>query len=216
MSNPTMPKFNFDGCSIKDDGELEAELAKSSRQDKYFRPGKHDVVIKAVEFTGLAKNDDSWGQLSVTYEGTGEKTMMDFILFPFKDVKYGPKATLYPFKKLQSFCSALGVELKASNIKDVMTKTFGKPEKLVGSGLSIDVGYQKAYAKWTSKDASGANLYNLILADGSVAQENGVAKTFPGYEAVEAYATEKKIGYDKFCQVTSYYPGQVKTEKPAW
>lgn len=206
-----MPKFDFSSCSIKTDAELEEQLKKAGSQDRHFRPGKHDVVIDKVEFKGLAEKDPNWGKLEVTLRGTGEKTTRDTVMIPFKDVTYGAKKVLYPFKKLSQFCSSLGVELKVENLKSVMQSTFAKPEKLVGKPLSVVVAYTKAHAEWAGKDGEGNSQYKLVLGDGNTyCGADGKPLLFPDYAAVAAFAKEQKIDYNGFCNVTEYCPSTAK------
>lgn len=211
MSPNDMPRFDFSGCSIKTDEELEKTLAEDKKKGR-FNQGKHGVVIKAVKWDGLCKKDDTWGQIVFTYEGTGEKEISDLIQIPFKDITYGSSKTTFPFRKLTEFCAGLGVQLKATNLQTVMQSTFSKPEKLVGTALDIDVGYRKAYARFVRKNGDIV-LYSLILSDGAAYQENGIIKLFEGYKAVEEFANNSKIEFDKNINVTRYYPGQAKKDE---
>lgn len=207
-----MPKFDFSGCSIKNDEDLDQALAGDAKKEsKVFKPGKHDVVIKAVVFEGMAKKDKTWGQLKVTLEGTNEKKTNVWVMFPTQDVKYGDKGTMFPFKKLQEFSKALGVELKASNLKPSLQSLFQKPEKLVGKSLSVKMAYEKAYPKFASKGDDGVNL-NIILGDGSTLLEGGVPLVIKGttseeaYQAAEKFALDNAIDYSGFPQVVEYFP----------
>lgn len=216
----TMPKFNFSGCSIKDDAQLADELAKAGTdQSKIFKPGKHDVVIKEAVFDGMLPKDPTWGKMKVTFQGTNDKTINAWVCFPTSDIYYGEKKTLFMFNKFKSFCASLGEDVKASNIESVLKKTIGKPEKLAGKPLAIKVGYEKARASYAGKSADGSVLLNLELADGSKYQENGQVKVFTdadskaAYKAVETFANEKKIAFDAFAQVLDYFPSDVEAKK---
>lgn len=212
----TMPKFSFGGCSIKNDEQMNEELAKVGQNDKFFKPGKHDVVIKEVNFEGLAKNDNTWGNLKITLQGTNEKTTNVWVMFPTQDVVYGKNKTMFPFKKLQEFSKALGEDLKVSTLEPVLKKLFAKPEKLVGKPLAIRMAYERANAKFVEKLEDGTVRLNLVLADGSLQKENGQVKVFEGadskaaYNAVAEYATKNSIAYDAFPQVVEYFPATEK------
>lgn len=218
-----IPRFSFGGCSIKDDEQMNEELAKVGQNDRFFKPGKHDVVIKEVAFEGMAKNDKSWGNLKLTLQGTGEKQTNVWVLFPTTDVVYGPKKTMFPFKKLQEFAGALGEDLKVSTLEPVLKKLFAKPEKLAGKSLAVRIAYERARAKFIGKGADGIVRLGLELADGTTHQENGAAKIFEGadsktaYEAVAKFATEKGIAYDAFPQVVEYFAAEQKaTDTVPW
>ncbi len=220
----TLPKFNFSGCSIKDDVKLQEELEKSGGQDKFFKEGLHDVEIKTAVFEGMQPKDPTWGKLKVTFLGTNEKEINAWISFPTSDIYYGEKKNnLFMFRKVQAFCAALGEDLKATTLESVLKKVFAKPEKLAGKPLTIRVGYEKAYAKYAGKNPDGTPILNLRLADGTLHQDAGAVKTFTGadsraaYDSVQRYANEHNIGYDAFAQVVEYLPGkEAPTDETPW
>lgn len=200
-----MPKFDFSGCEFQDDSELQTAMDAANKGSKFFQPGRYEVVIDEVKYEGAAK-DPNWGKLTVVYKGTGEKEQKDFLSIPFKTFKYkGDRGeTLYPFKKIAQFSAALGVEVKQSNVAESMKSLFGRPEKLKGRPLVIEIGYQRAYAKYAGKDGDAA-VYNLITREGTaLADATGKVLTFGDREAVEAHATQEKIPFDKFSNVLSY------------
>lgn len=216
-----MPRFDFSGATIKTDEELvAAEAGDKKKGDKYFRPGQYDVVIEDVVFQGMAAKDPNWGKLAITYKA-GEKTIMDFVLIPFKDVTYGENKTLFPFKKVQNLASALGTPVTIATLGDSMKTLFGRPEKLKGRPVKIEVGYQKGYVKYNGKNAEGATTYILCDKEHNPVRDNSLnVVTFPDFDAALGYATENKIPVDRYVNVLSYTASAVAattaTAKSDW
>jgi hypothetical protein len=216
-----MPRFEFGDCDIKDDETLNAELAKTQDFDsKFFKPGKHDVVIKELKFIGLAKQDKNWGQLEVVYEGAKERTIKEYVMIPFKDVRYGANKTMYPFSRFKDFCKGLGVELSIANLGETLKTTFAKPEKLVGTPLSIDIGYKNGYVKYDGKTEANTNKYVIVLRDGNqlVSSENAPL-IFPDRAAALSYANDNKLAVDEYTNVLTHQPsanGALKKADANW
>lgn len=204
MTAVEMPRFDFSGSAIKDDEELQSQVDKSTKGSKFFAPGRYDVTIESVTYKGLAK-DPNWGALEVVYKGTGDKTIKDQVQIPFKDFKFNGERgeTMFPFKKVQAFAGALGVEIKRTNAEEALKTLFARPEKLAGRPLKIEVGYRKAYAKYVGKEGD-QKVYNLAHRDGTLESDANGAVKFYDYESVEAYANQKNIGFDKFVNVLAY------------
>jgi hypothetical protein len=214
MSNVEMPRFNFSKSSIKTDEELQAAAEASNKGSKFFQPGKYEVVIDAVEYKGPAKGDPTWGNLEVTYKGAGEKTIRDYILVPFQDVKYGDKGTLFPFRKVQNFGESLGTTVTMANLEAAMKALFANPEKLKGRPVSIEVGYRKGHVKYLGKHDDGTKRYGIVDRDGnSVRDADMKSVEFPDFEAALGYAEDQKIPVDKFVNVLSYEKSSVAAPK---
>lgn len=205
MSNLEMPRFDFSGASIKSEEDLAAAEAATNKGDKYFKPGKYDVVINRVEFRGAAKSDPNWGNLEVEYRGTGEKLIRDYILVPFKDVTYGEKKSLFPFQKVKQFCAALGHTVRVETLGDTLKSVFGNTTKLTGKSVSIEVGYRKGHIKWVGKTAEGNTILHIIDRDGNAVRDADLnALEFADREAAEQFANDNKIAIDKYVNVLSY------------
>ncbi len=204
MSNSNlMPKFDFSKSTVKTTEELEA-LAPKRGESKFFRPGRHEVVIAGVEYTGTAK-DPNWGKLTITYGGTGEKTIKDFVLIPFSDIKYGEKQTVYPFKKLQNLVAGLGLVLTPENMGDVMTTLFKDTTVLTGLHLIIEVGYQNGHLKF-SRNGADESVVNIVEKNGDLLTD-GVSKEaliFSDADSALAYAEQKGLKVDRFVNVIGY------------
>ncbi len=213
MSNPVqIPKFQFNNNSVKTDKELEEKLAKTGG-NKYLNPGKHEVVIKSVEYVGAAK-DSRWGKFKVLYEGTDAKTTNEILLVPFSEIQYkgeSGKETLFPYTRVQKFMKALGVDLKVQNLQDILTEYFSKPEKsLVGQVMAITVGYEGNYVEWRGKDTTGNSQYALVGKDG--ASFGGV---FSSRDAALAHAEQNQISVEEYTRILSYAPSATPAKKVA-
>lgn len=225
----TMPKFKSkDTMSDEEMAKLLADGA--NKQSKFFDTGKHDVVIKSVEYRGQAKKDPTWSELLVVFEGTGGKTINAFVAIPTETIFYGENRTEFMFVKAKKFCAALGEDLKKSTWTPVLTKLFAKPEKLAGQGLSISVGYPRAYPEWVGKTPDGNGVrFKLNLGKDRKGNplgyelENGQPKIFEAptskeaSQAIQAYCGENNIGFDAFTQVLDYYPKTANAaDEVAW
>lgn len=202
-----LPKFNFSDCSIQSDEQLDAELAKSAGNSKFFQPGRHEVKVKSVEFRKINERDPNWADLEVVLEGTGEKTIKDFISVPLKDVKFrnNGKESLWPFKKVKQFCEAHGVELSISALTDGLNAVFRNPA-LVGAAVVAEIGYRKGYVKYMGKRDNGEKIYQLIDKDGNAVRSGAdqPAVEFADFDAALNYAEDQKIPVDKYVSVLKY------------
>lgn len=195
-----MPSFDTLQSAYEDDAALDKELSKSG--SRYFDPGKYEVEIANVEYTGPAK-DPKWGKLQVTFKGPGEKEIRDTLLIPHVNEKYGDSGTLRPFKKLRDFGQSLGVNVTPSELKTAMKTLFSRPQKLVGSVISIDVGYQGAHLQYVRD----SRQYQIVLGDGNVARDTKTmeALTFPDRQSAGVHASEQlKIELEKGVRVLNY------------
>lgn len=221
MSNE-MPKFDFSGSSIASDAELDEALKSEANTDRRFEPGQYEVEIENVTYHAKGKQDDTWTTLAVELRGTGDRKIKTFVLVPSRDLRYGPKKTLFPFKNLQSFCSALGVELKRENIEQVLKGVFSKFDTLKGARVKVELGFRKGYVKYVGKNAEGANQYHLHTADGNVVcSSENTPIVFPDFAAAAEHAKQEKIEIEDL-SVTRWAPSasgsglKVKEAKGGW
>jgi len=212
-----MPKFDFSNATIRTEEEFAAAEATSGQGDKYLnKPGKYEVVIDSVEYKGLSEKDTNWGKLEVVYKGSGDRTIKDFIQIPFKDTVYGEKKSTYPLKKLRSFCGALGHTINVTTIGDTMKSVFGRPEKLKGQSLSIEIGYNRGHIKYMGKTTEGAKRYQIYDRDNNPVRTADLAVVeFPDFDAALAYAGANNVQVDKFPQILVYAKGAAATAAPA-
>ncbi len=202
-----MPTFDFSACDITTDAQLDEELAKAKTFAKYFEPGKYDVTIEDVRYLGQTANDPNWGKLGVTLKGAQDRTIDGLVLLPFRDVRYGAKKTMYPFKSFQSFCTAVGVHVTRENLEQTLKSTFSRPEKLKGATVTIEVGYESGYVKYGGKNDAGVAKYSLYTQDGNiVCGGDKQPLAFPDRAAAIAYAGENQITIDEYVRVLKYAP----------
>lgn len=205
-----MPKFNFANSSIKTDDEFNKQEGEQSG-GKYLRPGRHEVAITKVEYTGPAK-DPNWGKFTLTLTGTGDKTTRYFLMVPFRDVMYvgkSGKPTGLMFKKFKDFMSALGVTISVDSLGTVLPTYFAQGgEPLVGGKLAIELGYDGNYIKYAGKNEDGSKRYEIALKDGSVLLNKDTLQpvTFPDPASAEAYATSSQIIIQKFPEILEVAP----------
>ncbi len=205
MSNE-MPKFDFSGASIGSDAELDEALKSEANTDRRFEPGKYEVEIENVTYHAKGKNDDTWTTLAVELRGTGDRKIRTFVLVPSRDLRYGPKKTLFPFKNLQSFCSALGAELKRENAEQVLKQLFSKFDTLKGARVSIELGFKKGFVKYIGKNSEGANQYHLHTQDGNVVcASNDQPIVFADFAAAAEHAKQNSIEIEDL-SVTRWAP----------
>lgn len=214
MSN-AMPKFSFNQSTVKTDAELDQLLAAEGGgrqyEDKYFKPGTHQVTIKSAIYQGTA-NDDRWGKFLLTLEGTNGKSMTDQVLVPlqgpvFTSVKSG-KNTGYPYKKFKNFMGALGITITVPTLESVVVESFTAPDKvLVGRSISANMGYDGNSIGYAGKDEAGIKLYNITMRDGStLANAAGKTITFPERAAAVEYAEQQNIQLS-YVNVLNYNEG---------
>lgn len=212
-----MPSFDFSSLSFESDEEMDAADAAAKGggfKDKYFsKPGQYDTVIAKVDYLGKAKNDDTWVNLVVHFEGTDGKTINSLVQVPTQDVVYGPKKTTFVFKKLKDFCRGIGHDLTVKNVKDTVKKNFARPEKLVGKAVSIIVGYpeKRGYVTYAGKNQLGGAVYNLMDQQHQPLRSADGILEFSDKASAELYATEQMIPVEKYTQVLSYASAVGKT-----
>lgn len=213
-----MPRFDFSNVSFKTQEELEAHDKANGGGtrfvEKYFKPGQYDVTITSIDCLGKAQKDDSWVNLVVHYQGTGEKTINGLIQIPTRDVKYGPRGTTYPYRVLQEFCKALGHNLTVETLGQTVKSLFSRPEKLAGTSLRIAVGYAKGYAKYAGKRDDGTAYFVLMDRNHeSVKDDSGLDLQFGDKTSAELYAQANKIPFDKYTQVLGFAASPRATNK---
>jgi len=208
-----MPSFDFSGETITD-AELEAELAKAAG-GKYLRPGLHETKIQAIAFDKKNAIDERWTDLKITLAGQEGKTVSTWLSIPTRGVKFKKRdgtETLREFKRCAQFVSALGMDLKAGNLGQVIPQVFSDLKKLVDVPLKTRVGYPGAYAKFVKKEGD-ASTYNVVLRDGNLlAGADGKPIVFPDFAACEAHCKNNKIFYSKFCDALEFEPSSTPAQ----
>jgi hypothetical protein len=198
-----MPKFEFAGSSIKNDEDFVA-AGGGEKKPRFLNPGRYDVKVAAMEYTGLAR-DPNWGSMMAVYETADGRTIRDYFMIPFTDHLYGEKRTAFPFKRLQTIATAFGHTLTVANTADVMKTLFGKPEKLVGTPVVIDVGYEGGFIHYAGKNKDGGKKYQIYTPDHNPVRDAATMTPveFPDVGAAEAYAAANNLPVEKFPRILS-------------
>lgn len=216
-----IPKFSLSKAKIKTEEELQARIVEQGGgEQKYLRPGKHDVTISSVTYEGKAK-DDNWGKFLLTFAGLANKTTTTMLLVPLSDVEYRTadgKVTTFLYTKFRNFMTALGINVTVDTLEDVLNGNFAKPEKtLVGRTVTIDLGYDGNHVKYIGKSEIGEKTYNITMRDGStLSSGTGQTLTFSDYDSAMAHAETSQISIQKFPSVLSFTPSaNLKSVKTA-
>lgn len=198
-----VPKFNFNSATIKSEAELQEALKSDSKADKYFKPGRHEVVITGLEYKGVA-TDANWGKFVVKVKGIGDKETTGMVFVPFKDVNYvaaSGKSTLMFYKRFASFATAVGLDASMNVLPTTLTDNFAKPEKspLLGTNVVMELGYDGNHVRYDGKDAAGIKKYVIEMKDKST-----IAETFPSFDAAAAYAEQNGVKLQDYPQILSW------------
>jgi len=181
------PKFNLNASNLPSQEALDAELNKP--QGKGFAPGNYDLqIIKAVfhpnKTTGsiFCAGDESWFNVELTLEGTDERTTRYWIQVPTATVHFGPKKTLFVYKKFVEFMAAIGQALTTDNLGKLVPKFFSEPtETLVGLKLNADIGYEGPHVQ---KSEDGCT----IVKNGKPVEDESGVMVFPDLASAKACA----------------------------
>lgn len=206
-----IPKFSFNNATVKTEEDLKALTPNS---DKYFRAGLHAVTITKAEYKGKA-SDPNWGKVWLTYTGTNDRTMLDCVLIPEKDVVYlgkNGKKTGFVFTKFRKFMSGLGIDVSLETLGDTMTTYFGNVGKgLVGKTLTIEIGYQGNHVAYLGKNADDTKRYAIKMKDGTLlATPDGAVVEFPDVDSAKAHAEQLQIAIEEYMNVLDYQPAATK------
>lgn len=198
-----VPKFNFNSATIKTEAELQEALKGDSKFDKYFKPGRHEVVITGLEYKGQA-TDANWGKFVVKVRGTGDKETTGMVFVPFKDVNYvaaSGKPTLMFYKRFSAFAAAVGLDASMDKLAVTLNDNFAKPEKspLVGLNVVMELGYDGNHVRYDGKDAAGIKKYVIEMKDKST-----IAETFPSFDAAAGYAEQNGVKLQDYPQILGW------------
>lgn len=214
MSN-TIPRFDLSGMSLKTDEELNTALKDSSgSQDRFFKPGKHELTVVSSEYLGVA-SDDTWGKVKVTLEGAGGKTINDFLLIPFRDLAVfkarNGENTTKPGQRIVNFLKAVGAETSIAKLGDTLKTYFSKDNSLVGLNVAAEMGYRTNYVEYLGKDAAGVRMLGIVNKNGTRLEGT---PTFADYDSAHKYAEEKSIPVTRFVDIVRYVPSATPNARP--
>jgi hypothetical protein len=179
---------------ITEDFPLSQE--KPKRESKFLRPGLYnDCVITEVIDKGEAK-DPTWIKFLVKIQ-VNSREVFHNIVVPTERLTFGVNKTEIPFKILQGFCKAIGMELTKENVNIVLGAMFTNPEKLVGFRLDLVLGHDAYYAY-----PDHGRILIRSKDDKPILGEDGVnPMEFPDFEAAKMFCESQNMAYSQFVRV---------------
>ena len=195
----------FGGFKVSDDQLAVAEKQtperkKEKKEVKFFLPGEHEVEISLLEEKDAVKSDPTWINYWMEVTGTGEKRTGVNISVPTESLSFNGKDENYPKTKLLQLLTSLGYNVTSKNLASILESTFGKPEKMVGRRLRINVGYDGAHLQPKSGKFNLVSRWGRPLKDKSSGEE----LSFNDRAAAELYCESNKIKLQKFPVITAF------------
>lgn len=198
MSNAVqIPSFalNADALDIKDDKSLQEAIDKE--QKRGLDAGNYTTKVTNPRFhankdTGLVtcKGDPTWFNVAVTLETADGRGKDYFVQVPTSKVKYGPKGTLFVFRKYVEFMAAIGENVNLSNLSKITQKYFASEDtlkRLAGKEIVVDIGYEGPHAEKVTKD--GNEVFQIVLnKKGDLLQLDGEPVLLPDFASCKVYA----------------------------
>ena len=195
MADAIKFSLNANNLGYASDEELQAEVTKTG--SKFFDdPGNFNLTIAAANYhpskdTGsiYCKGDGTWANIKLSLKDDKERELNHWLQVPTQEIVFGPKKTLFVFKKFQEFLLGIGVQVSMTSLQGVMEKWFTDPAKLVGQELNADLGYEGDHvAKATDSDE-----YEIIVS-GKPMAEDGKPVRLPDRSSAIQYS--KSMGID--------------------
>lgn len=213
--------------------KINEDIEKEGNGLNFLTPGTHTLVIKELEYH---KNKDSgkitctkdvtWFNVKASLETEDGKSKDIYLQIPTTKLMYNEansKKPYFVFRKLSEFMAAVGVELTADNVSEVVPAFFSgdgvalaTPEKLVGQTVTLDIGYSANSIQRTDEGTYNAYVKNkpLLGADGKVLE-------FADPDAAQIKAAELGIAKElqRFPDVTKIHAGGYtakEAKKTAW
>lgn len=180
--------------------EQKSPEKKEKKEVKFFLPGQHEVEISLLEEKKPVASDPSWINYWLEVSGTGGKRTGVNVSVPTESLSFAGKDDNYPKTKLLQLLSALGYDVTPKNLATILEQTFGKPERMVGRRLTIQVGYDGPHLM----PASGK--FNLVSRWGRALKDKatGEALSFADRAAAELYCETNKVKLQKFPVITEF------------
>lgn len=183
--------------------DLQSSSSKetSSSGPKFLQPGTHQVKITEVVDDGCPQADETWIKLKITYEDKeGKSLRKQLLLVPTQSLDYGPDRKQGPKRNLLAFLNALGENVSAKTLPQIISKWFEKPQRLVNQRLEVRVGYSNHHAKYIGKN-------NFQLVDSKeqlVLDTEGQPIAAADRQALELIAQERGLRFDAFPSVVAF------------
>lgn len=184
---------------------------KEKKEVKFFLPGQHEVEISLLEEKNPVASDTTWINYWLEVTGTGEKRTGVNISVPTASLAFNGKEDNYPKTKLLQLLTALGYEVSPKNLASILEQTFGKPERMVGRRMKIEVGYDSAHL------LPSGGKFNLVSRWGRPLKDKGTGEplAFSDRAAAELYCETNKVKLQKFPVITSFLNAETQNEQSA-
>ena len=199
----TMPDFSsFKKITIDDEA---IQTALEATENKYLEIGLHEVKVASIEFKNPSEKDPTWINAEITFEGVGGKTAKTYKWFPTQKLTYGEKETMYMFKEVMTFLSAVGVDLPMSKLLPNLGNIISQ---LGGKHLNITIGYPKGHyiIQYLSKDSDGTLTYGVLTPEGTtyVDEETNEPVTYTSKDAAIADLTSRNMKFTAYTKVLEF------------
>jgi hypothetical protein len=173
----------------------------SSSGPKFLQPGTHQVKITEVVEDSAPIADATWLKLKITYEDKDGKSLRkQMLMVPTESLDYGPDRKQGPKRNLLSFLNALGENVSAKNLPQLVSKWFEKSQRLVNQRIEVKVGYSNAHAKYISK-----GCFQLVDSkEQPITDEQGEPVQSADRQSIELIAKQRGLRFDAFPSVIGF------------
>lgn len=183
------------------DLETSSSKESSSSGPRFLQPGTHQVKITEVVDDGAPQADESWVKLKLTYEDKeGKSLRKQLLLVPTESLDYGSDRKQGPKRNLLAFLNALGENVSAKTLPQIISKWFEKPQRLVNQRLEVKVGYSNSHAKYVSK----GNFQLVDSKEQPILDSAGEPISAADRKALELIAQERGLRFDAFPSVVAF------------
>lgn len=182
--------------------EEKSTQKKEKKEVKFFLPGQHEIEISLLEEKKPVAADSTWINYWLEVTGTGSKRTGVNVSVPTESLSFNGKDDNYPKTKLLQLLNALGYEVTPKNLATILEQTFGKPERMVGRRMIIEVGYDGAHL------TLNAGKFNLVSRWGRPLKDKatGEALVFSDRAAAELYCETNQVKLQKFPVIIEFKP----------
>ena len=179
-----------------------------------------DAAVK-----GACQSDPTWFKLRLILGDKGDQVSPDgkvikadgskgsgvhiTLLVPTANIFYNGKKNLFLFKKLQSFCAAMGEGIDSQNYYEVLPRVFGCITDLIGVEIKVRLGYEGPHVIkskegdfWVAVDASGTPL------------KLSTPNQFEAIDLAKGQMVIDGIEIKPFLTAIKFYPGEARPAKP--
>lgn len=150
----TFPKFSGFNITATD---ADVEAAKVKKFDG-LTPGEHELEVLDIKLVGPTQSNPDWfrfqfqlgkpGSTELNDNGNFKGAIHHSVMIPTKDVYFvgkSGKPELFVFNMLSDFLIGFGIELKTSNVQQVISENFNETMPLKGRKLKAVIGYKSNY-----------------------------------------------------------------------